>query len=513
MPDWTAGYVADIGYTFGTYAELNPQRIRLAFLSAGLVPPENGTACELGFGQGMSVNIHAAASTTQWYGTDFNPSQAAFARELATASGADAHLYDQSFAEFCSRADLPEFDFIGLHGIFSWISNENRHIIVDFIRRKLKVGGVLYISYNTQPGWAAMAPVRDLLSEHASVMGAPGSGSLARVDQSFGFVDRLFAAEPAFLRANPNVKARFDKAKTQDRAYLAHEYFNQDWTPLPFSQMAKWLEPAKLGFACSAHYLEHIDAVNMTEAQRQLLGEITDPQFAQTVRDFMVNQTFRRDYWVRGARRLSALDQEDQLRQCKVMLLTPRDKVTLKATAALGEITLQERIYAPVLDAMADREPHTIGALTDLCAKTHQITGTQLMQAVFVLVGIGRAALLQSDDVIARAAPQAQKLNLHLCTLAMSSTDFHELALPATGGSMAVDRFQLLFTLARARGGKTVEDWAAFAATTLTRQGQRMVIDGKPAESEALQLSKLHSMATHYRDHALPLLLRLGAVA
>jgi len=69
---WTAGYVADIGYTYGYYTELNPLRARLAFLSAGLVPPRNGTHCELGFGQGVSVNTHAAASGSQWHATDFN---------------------------------------------------------------------------------------------------------------------------------------------------------------------------------------------------------------------------------------------------------------------------------------------------------------------------------------------------------------------------------------------------------------------------------------------------------
>ena len=52
MTTWTSGYVADIGYTYGYYNELNPQRVRLAFLNAGLVCPEFGSACELGFGQG-----------------------------------------------------------------------------------------------------------------------------------------------------------------------------------------------------------------------------------------------------------------------------------------------------------------------------------------------------------------------------------------------------------------------------------------------------------------------------
>ena len=87
MSDWTSGYVADIGYTFGYYSELNPRRMPLAFLNAGLAAPEGATACELGFGQGISVNIHAAASGTQWFGTDFNPAQAGFARALAAASG------------------------------------------------------------------------------------------------------------------------------------------------------------------------------------------------------------------------------------------------------------------------------------------------------------------------------------------------------------------------------------------------------------------------------------------
>jgi len=72
--DWTAGYVADIGYTYGYYLELNPQRVKLAFLNAGLVSPEFGTACELGFGQGLSANMHAAASVCSWHGTDFCPS-------------------------------------------------------------------------------------------------------------------------------------------------------------------------------------------------------------------------------------------------------------------------------------------------------------------------------------------------------------------------------------------------------------------------------------------------------
>jgi len=202
MSDWTAGYVADIGYTYGYYTELNPLRVKLAFLKAGLALPSIGTACELGFGQGISANIHAAASITQWHGTDFNPSQAAFAQDLAAASGANAQLVDDAFADFAQRPDLPEFDYIGVHGIWSWISDENRAVMVEFIRRKLKVGGVLYISYNTLPGWASFAPMRHLMTEHANVLGSDGHGIVSRVDGAIDFADQaLGRPTPPFARA------------------------------------------------------------------------------------------------------------------------------------------------------------------------------------------------------------------------------------------------------------------------------------------------------------------------
>ncbi len=97
MSDWSAGYVSELGYTYGYYAELNPSRVDLCLLQKGLQPPKISHALELGFGQGVSVNIHAAASDVVWSGTDFNPSQANFARQLAEQSGATTYLHDASF--------------------------------------------------------------------------------------------------------------------------------------------------------------------------------------------------------------------------------------------------------------------------------------------------------------------------------------------------------------------------------------------------------------------------------
>jgi SAM-dependent methyltransferase len=511
MSDWTEGYVADIGYTYGYYAELNPQRIKLAFLNAGYAYPEVCTACELGFGQGISVNVHAAASVTRWYGTDFNPAQAGFAQELAAASGADAKLYDESFEAFCSRDDLPDFDYIGLHGIWSWISDENRTIIADFLRRKLKVGGVLYISYNTQPGWAAMAPLRDLLTEHAELMGVPGAGIVPRIDASLEFAQKVLKTNALYARANPAVEKRLEQIKEQPRSYLAHEYFNRDWLPMSFSRMSGWLGDAKLSYVCSSHYLDHIDAINLTDEQLLLLGEIPEPTFRETVRDFLVNQQFRRDYWVRGARSMSMLERFERIRDQRFVMTMPRKNVTLKATGVLGEADLNQDIYGPVLDYLADFRVRSFQEIEE--AMRERLNFAQLMQAIMVLIGKVVLHPVQDDAAIAASTERARKLNSYLCRRARADSTNSALASPLTGGAVGVSRIEQMFLLARELGVDGSEALARYVLDILQQQNHNVLKDGKALTGIPEQLAELVNQANTFKEVKLPILQALRICA
>jgi hypothetical protein len=502
MTDWTAGYVADIGYTYGYYQELNPQRVKLAFLNAGLLAPEFGTACELGFGQGLSANLHAAASVCSWHGTDFNPSQAGFAQELASVSGSNAYLFDEAFDEFAKR-EMPDFDYIGLHGIWSWISEENRQVIVDIIRKKLKVGGVVYISYNTLPGWGTFAPMRHLMTEHAKIIGAAGVGIVSRIDGALDFTEKLLTTNPLFARANSLVIDKIKQIKSQNRHYLAHEYFNHDWQPMHFATLAKWMETAKLTYACSAHYLDHLDAVNLTAEQQAFLKDIHDPVFKQTVRDFMVNQQFRKDYWVKGARTLTPLEQAEQLRKQPFVMSAYRPDVSLKLSGSLGEATLTESIYAPVLDLMSDFKVRTLAQMEQLIKS---INFGQLSQAVLVLCGTGTFSAVQEEAAITKAKKHTDKLNTHLMLKARSSNDINILASPVTGGGIGVARFHQLFVLAMQQGWKKPEEWAVFVAQILAAQEQKIVKEGKALETQEEQLGELTTQAQEFSVKQLPIL-------
>jgi hypothetical protein len=505
VTDWTSGYVADIGYTFGYYQELNPLRARLAFLNKGLVCPNVGVACELGFGQGLSTNIHAAASTTQWYGTDFNPSQAGLAPELAAISGADVSLYADSFADFCNRSDLPDFDCISLHGVWSWISDENRQIIVNFISKKLKVGGLLYISYNTLPGWAAFAPMRHLMTQHAEIIGSEGSGIVNRIDGATSFAEKLLATNPTYLKANPLVSERLDILKGQPSQYLAHEYFNRDWLPMHFASTAQWLESAKVSYACSAHYMDDNESINLTPEQQEFLNTIPDKLLRESTRDFMVNQVFRRDYWIKGIRKLPNLEQLEGIRKESIILQTPRSEVALTVKDGGREINLNAEIYNPILDILAD---HKVVSLAELESKLNaeDISLAKIVQAAMVLADCGHLFVAQNKENLTEVKAQSDKLNAHIQQRARSNEEVRYLASPVTGGGIAISRFHQLFLLALQAGKKTPAGLAESAWAVLNDQGERLVENGKLVESEAENISKLTSQAEIFKEKGLPVL-------
>ena len=92
---WTSGYMAELDYTFGYYPELSPTRLNFALANYGVKAPKIINACELGFGQGISLCVNATNPEINWYGTDFNPSQALFAKNMAASTGNDIQIYDE----------------------------------------------------------------------------------------------------------------------------------------------------------------------------------------------------------------------------------------------------------------------------------------------------------------------------------------------------------------------------------------------------------------------------------
>lgn len=504
MTDWSAGYVTEIDYTYGYYSSLNPLRVPLAFLTNRLQTPSTAIACDLGFGQGLSVAIHAAASSVEWWGTDFNPAQAATAQSLVNASGSQARLFDDSFADFFARSDLPDFDFIGVHGIWTWISDDNRRLIVEFLRKKLKVGGVLYVSYNTFPGYASFAPMRHLLMQHKERFGAPGLGMLPQMEAALKFAERLLEVSPVYVQANPTIGRRLTSLKSSDQHYLAHELFCRDWVPMHFTEFSRWMEPAKLTFAGSTNLVDRIDPINFTGEQRRLLEEITDPTFRELVKTFILDQQFRYEYWVKGPQALEPRDMAAALSQVSVVLTKHITDVPLKFQSQMGEVTLPEATYKPILEALSDQKVTTIGALASRlkAAMSFEV----LSEALTILMSKEAISPAQSEAEIARAQSKTTKLNNFLVNRARDGGSISYLASPVTGGGILVPRIAQMFLACRA-SGEPEASWPQSVARLLHAQGQRVVdTEGTVLESPEAGLKHLEEFARDFRLKYLPML-------
>lgn len=488
MIEGANGYRTDIDYIYSYHRELNPLRSRLAILNAGLRPPAIDMACELGFGQGVSLAIHAAASPVHWHGTDINPSHAGFARTLAAASGTEVGIFSDSFVDFSDR-DLPTFDCIGLHGVWSWISDGNRAAIVDFVRRRLKPGGVLYVGYNALPGWAAFSPLRHLLVEHANRTGSEGRTIADRITDALEFAERLLATEPAFVRDNPGILASFKALKDEDRHYLAHEYFNRDWRPMHFADIARQLAPTGVSYACAVDYSDHMDAMGLSAAQRSLIGEVHDTGLRETVRDMIANQRFRRDYWVREADRLSASERAESLRRERVIAVTHPLELSFKVRAALAlsQAGPGEAVYRSVLERLGDGRIWSLGQI-ERVLQPEGFSIDQVAEAVVLIASCGLIEAAHDDAATAFVRPRTDKLNAHLIAKARTVGDVHALASPVTGGGVPVTRMEQLF-LAELRQGRTQPDaWVGQAAKVLAADAP---VDDLTAAARAFAADRL----------------------
>jgi SAM-dependent methyltransferase len=504
---WTDGYVTDTDYVYDYQQEFNPLRQRLICLASGLAIPQPKVACELGFGQGLSVNIHAAASTVDWWGTDFNPTQACFARQLAELNESGAKLFDQAFADFCTRPDLPDFDVIGLHGIWSWISDENRSVIVDFIKRRLQNGGVLYISYNTLPGWGPFAPVQHLVQRYAQVMSPAGQDAVRCADAAMEFVERLLDADPLYLRASPHIKQYLKQIREYDPRYLVHEYLNSDWNPMHVADVARWLEPTRCSFACSANYANGIDELNLSAEQQELLRNLSDQMFRETVRDFAINARFRRDYWVKGTRRLTPREQAERLRAERVILGTSRTSMPHSIAGARAKVAAS--FFNPILDVLADHQPRSLGDIEQAMGGSG-VPFTEIVRAVMILAGMGHIQPVQDEQLVEKVKPRTDRLNAHLIDRARFGAEVGRLASPVTGGGIRVPQVAQLFLLAGLNGLRTPEDQATFVWSILQEQGQRVGKDEKEVNGADDNLAQLSKEAETFAEQHLPLLRTLG---
>jgi hypothetical protein len=301
-----------------------------------------------------------------------------------------------------------------------------------------------------------------------------------------------------------------EKLRSVNRHYLSHEYLNGHWYPLYHLDVVREMENARLTYACSATITENMDAASVAAALQPILAETNDRGWQETLRDFASNKQFRRDLFMRGVVPISAFEQSQLLATMRFALVVPRSAATLKFTVPLGEVTGNEELYLPLLDALA-RKPLTLKELAKSPGVEQQPVAA-LRQAIAMLVH-SRQVLPLPHDALAKTAEVARAFNKAVTRRIRFGEHLNFLAAPAAGTGISASYVEMIAALALLENpGATVQSAAEMAWPIMAQTGQRLLKDGKTFQTQEETMPELEVQLATFWNEKLPIWQTLGVV-
>ncbi|KAB1068739.1 class I SAM-dependent methyltransferase [Methylobacterium planeticum] len=517
MTAWTEGYVADIPYALGFYRETVPAHIAFAATCVGKHPglsfrPKR--VLELGFGMGLGFVINAAANpNTHFEGVDFNPLHVAHARGLIDeAELTNVSVREASFQDLAREADegQHDLDLIVLHGILTWVSAEAHEAIVEITRKRLKPGGMLYVSYNCMPGWAPVLPLQRLMRENARrVSGRSDQQTASGIE----LVKALTSEGAAYFKTNTGLQQRIEKMEVLDKNYLAHEYLNANWFIFHFADVADMFSRAKLDFVGSATIGENVDGVSVPEGVRARIGAEADPIFKETLRDVASNKQFRRDLFARGSSTLTPAEHSVILGATHFVLAVPRSQVSFKITSLLGDLDANPEIYGAVADLLGEK---TASFAEIASLPVFREGGTRsALQVIGLFVHSGQVLPAPGGDAAIHTLDprSAQRLNRVIAEKMLQGRTYSFLAAPIAGSGVQAAATDLLMLAAVLNGqGESTETTSTYVIQAMQRLGINWVKEGKTITDPTERQIVVRADSETFLSEKLPFWRRLGVL-
>lgn len=311
LPDTESGgfYVQDVEFRSGVVAHQAPLAMAYTAALGDVAPPDlDAPLCyaDLGCGDGTTVNALAACYPhMRFWGIDFNPLHIARAREMAAALGlANVEFVEASFAALEELA-LPDFDLIGMNGIYAWLEPPLAAAVRQFLRRRLRPGGLFYVEYTSLPGKAAVVPLWRLIQ--TLVPAAEDTPSRERAATGLDLLGVLAKRGMGYLGAHrPALNAAQSYlGKTKGAPYLldhfAHNALASGFRPRYFTEMADEMAEAGLRFAGRSDWPLNDLELSVPPLQVPTFRGYTDVRVVETLKDYIRNEQSRCDVFVKEA--------------------------------------------------------------------------------------------------------------------------------------------------------------------------------------------------------------------
>ncbi len=382
------GYITDVAYIPGFYPNMSPVAMRYVASLNRVAPPPMADGfryLELGCGLGRSLTTLAAANPKgRFVGVDVNPAHTKVVEEeIAAGDLSNASVITADFSTLPD--DIGEFDFIALHGVFSWVSPEVREAVLQIAKSRLKAGGLLLVSYNAMPGWAHLQPIRGILRQYAALR---AGDSVQKVREALGYLVYMRDKHGKYFEDNPRAAAYVDGILKQDIRYVAHEYLNEHWTAFYFAEVAGLFREAGLAFVGSLPVHTNFWDLCVRPEFQELFRTTNDRLVTESHKDFCANTAFRWDLYAKAPRLMPTVN--DRLREIDDLhFRLARPGITVPYQVNLGVVTstVQGPLYQSLLGMLAQGSMR----LSEILASP-QVSGTapaDLAKAVDAGVAMG----------------------------------------------------------------------------------------------------------------------------
>jgi SAM-dependent methyltransferase len=517
------GYYSGGSYTHTVQRELVPGWLDLAALIRGQPSPRGGEGqpfryLELGSGLGLGLCLIAAAHPEgQFLGVDFLAEHIAHSRWLAAELGlanvrflqADfLHLAADPAPLVCADGQGGPFAYAVAHGIFTWVAPAVQDALLEVATRALQPGGLFYCSYNTLPGWLSRAPFQSiaLLELERQSFADPASAFQRAIASVKGLLGT--AEQPSRLAlALPSLEAELDRIGANPHlAYLCGEYGSSAWQPLAVGQMHPRCHARQLRYLGSATLPELFDQF-MIEPQRTVVCAEANPLIREALFDLAINQSFRRDLFVKGALPLPAPLRQEALAALRVQPLVSAalPECDYVFTNSFGEFHADPALCRAV-EARLAAGVCSVGQIGLELAMEPE----DLLPGLAILLDAARITLERGPAAAAALVP-AQAANRRLRQLIQARAPYAHLVAPTSGGLVSLSLLECLY-LETIEQDVAEADWPLCLLLGFQASGAVLRDGGVVIEDPHLQQQKLVEDCLRFRREQLPLLRSLGAL-
>ena len=291
-----------------TYSELlyksNPFNYTIpALLEAhgrlyGLTPKDSRKAKVLELGSSFGGNIITQAlynPEAEFVGIDLTAEQVKKGNEVIKKIGLkNIKLIEKNILDI--NEDFGKFDYIIVHGVFSWVPDIVKEKIIKICNENLTEEGIAYISYNTYPGWKEADKIREMMLYANKYFPEVSQGDKNQRGKAFISIvaEQMKIYEDISKKKGDFIKQIEEVVGMQDY-YVAHEYCEDLNNPLYLNEFVDLIKKGNLEYISDvALRLSIISTYNKDTVDKLQQLSQGDHVIKEQCLDYILDTKFRR---------------------------------------------------------------------------------------------------------------------------------------------------------------------------------------------------------------------------